>query len=74
MNATEPVVDESTQETPSSVLTGFDRCDSCGAQAYVQVLFERGELLFCGHHWHGYKDKLPASAVKVVDETHRLTS
>jgi hypothetical protein len=28
-----------------------DRCDSCGAQAYVQVTGVSGDLMFCGHHY-----------------------
>ena len=33
-------------------LTAADRCDRCGAQAYVRVVLESsgGELLFCAHH------------------------
>ena len=33
-------------------LTTVDRCDRCGAQAYVRVVLgaSGGELLFCGHH------------------------
>jgi hypothetical protein len=32
-------------------LTTIDRCDRCGAQAYVRVLLpSRLELLFCAHH------------------------
>ncbi len=32
-------------------LTASDRCDRCGAQAYVRVrLTKGGELLFCSHH------------------------
>src|SRR5690606_32335368 len=31
-------------------LTAHDRCDRCGAQAYVKVLLEAGgELMFCAH-------------------------
>ena len=31
-------------------LTAVDRCDRCGAQAYVRAtLLNGGELLFCGH-------------------------
>ena len=33
-----------------SPLTASDRCDRCGAQAYVRVtLTSGGELLFCSH-------------------------
>ena len=31
-------------------LTAADRCDECGAQAYIRVELATGELLFCGHH------------------------
>lgn len=33
-------------------LTAMDRCDSCQAQAYVEVTFlnEMNTLLFCAHH------------------------
>jgi hypothetical protein len=56
-------------------LTTVDRCDRCGAQAYVQVkLIKDGELMFCNHH---YKTKeaslLPLPQVLTVrDESGRL--
>lgn len=53
-------------------LTAADRCDRCGAQAYVRVVLGSGELLFCGHHAKAYEDKLRASAVAWVDETSSL--
>ena len=32
-------------------LTAADRCDRCGAKAYVRArLHAGGELLFCAHH------------------------
>ena len=35
----------------SAALTAADRCDRCGAQAYLRVeLQSGGELLFCAHH------------------------
>ena len=34
-----------------AALTAADRCDRCGAQAYLRVeLQSGGELLFCNHH------------------------
>jgi len=58
-----------------SRLTALDRCDRCGAQAYVQVeLVEGAELLFCGHHARQYEDKLREVAVLIHDETNRLVS
>ena len=55
-------------------LTATDRCDRCGAQAYVRVLLpDRLELLFCGHHNRQYAKALTKIAVEIRDETHRLT-
>jgi hypothetical protein len=58
----------------SSPLTAADRCDRCGAQAYLRVeLQSGGELLFCAHHAREHGDKLKEIAANVVDETHKLT-
>jgi hypothetical protein len=54
-------------------LNALDRCDGCGAQAYVRaVLLNGGELMFCAHHGKEYAEKLAAIAVKIQDETARL--
>jgi hypothetical protein len=56
-------------------LTAEDRCDRCGAQAYLRVeLHAGGELLFCAHHAREHGDKLRQVAVNLVDETHKLTN
>lgn len=57
-----------------SILTANDRCDKCGSQAYVLVIFENEtSLTFCGHHWNKYGEKLIELAVDVVDETDKLS-
>ena len=57
----------------AGTLTATDRCDRCGAQAYVRVLLPgRLELLFCAHHHRQYADALTKIAVEIRDETHRL--
>lgn len=43
---------------PRRTLTAHDRCDKCGAQAYVEVHLPTGDLLFCGHHAHRYESRL----------------
>lgn len=53
-------------------LTAHDRCDSCGAQAYIRVTLENGELLFCAHHGAKYKEKLAGTALRWHDESARL--
>lgn len=58
---------------PSASLSAADRCDGCGAQAYVRVvLVGGGDLLFCGHHWNRHSDALGPKVAEVVDETERL--
>lgn len=58
----------------SSPLTAADRCDRCGAQAYLRVeLQSGGELLFCAHHAREHGDALKEIAANVTDETHKLT-
>lgn len=54
-------------------LTTADRCDRCGAQAYLRVtLASGGELLFCAHHARKHQDKLKQVALRIQDETHRI--
>ncbi len=58
-----------------AALTAVDRCDRCGAQAYLRVeLQSGGELLFCAHHAREHGDKIRAIAATVQDETHKLQS
>jgi len=54
-------------------LTTTDRCDRCGAQAYVRTVLGSGsELLFCSHHWHDNEDRLREISVSIHDHTDRL--
>jgi len=66
------------EEKTEYTLTANDRCDSCDAQAYVQVSGVTGELMFCSHHYNkimnnavGY-DKMMKFMYKLVDERSRL--
>ncbi|MDF1603173.1 hypothetical protein [Nocardioides sp. YIM 152315] len=59
----------------TAALSAADRCDRCGAQAYLRVeLQSGGELLFCAHHAREHGDKLKEIAANVVDETHKLSN
>ena len=53
-------------------LTAEDRCDVCGAQAYIRASLATGELFFCGHHGAENKPKLEAIVLDWHDETDRL--
>lgn len=58
------IQDECEEET---VLTTNDRCDNCGAQAYVQVFFGESSLHFCAHHYNEYEKKISETATTVFD-------
>ncbi len=53
-------------------LTAADRCDACGARAYVRVELPYGELLFCGHHANEHLEKLKDAALRVMDERNAI--
>jgi hypothetical protein len=60
------------------ILSPLDRCDSCSAEALVQVTGINGILLFCGHHYNkimddskGYK-KMMSFMISIVDERDKL--
>lgn len=54
-------------------LTAMDRCDRCGAQAYLRVILASGgELMFCAHHAAAHREKLTEVAARIQDETARL--
>jgi hypothetical protein len=59
-------------EVPDYVITTEDRCDACGAQAYVYVALESGDLLFCFHHWNENRSAIEPSATEVIDESAKL--
>jgi len=55
-------------------MTAEDRCDRCGAQAYVRVtLGGGGELLFCAHHARQHEEKLREMSALIHDESERLS-
>jgi hypothetical protein len=56
-----------------SPLTAADRCDRCGARAYVRAFLPSGgELLFCAHHARRHDGRLRELAAHIHDETGRL--
>lgn len=53
-------------------LNAADRCDACGAQAYIAAVVNGSELLFCAHHAKKHHEKLSSIATNWHDETSRL--
>ncbi len=63
-----------TETMTDPALTAMDRCDRCGAQAYMRVILQSGgELLFCAHHARAHREKLSEVASKIQDETHKIS-
>lgn len=71
MQETEVVETEQSEPTSES-LNANDRCDSCGAQAYVRATLQFGELLFCLHHATLNKSALEPVTLKWHDESDKL--
>ena len=56
-----------------STLNTQDRCDRCGAQAYVRAtLTTAAELLMCAHHAREHGPALLAQGATIHDETAPL--
>jgi hypothetical protein len=54
--------------------SAVDRCDRCGAQAFIHAEFSMGsELHFCAHHGRQYDARLREVAILIHDESGRLT-
>jgi len=58
----------------TDTLVVSDRCDLCGSQAYVGVVLESGDLMFCSHHFNSFEDKLRETATLVIDERWKLST
>lgn len=54
----------------TATLTPLDRCDRCGAQAYVVTAHRAGQLMFCAHHFRAHQSVLDAR--KVLDVRARI--
>lgn len=57
---------------PRKPLNSQDRCDACGAQAYVAAEVNGSELLYCAHHATKYEAKLKGIATSWHDERSKL--
>lgn len=60
-------------EVPEKGMSAADRCDRCGAQAFVEVALEEGGvLLFCAHHGTEHWPKLMAMNAIIADHRPAL--
>lgn len=57
-----------------ATLTAMDRCDRCGAQAYIRAdLASGGSLLFCNHHGREVEATLRPMTASWTDESARIS-
>jgi hypothetical protein len=64
-----------TTATPAPhAFTALDRCDRCGAQAFMRALLSSGDLLFCAHHGRTYGEALAAAALVLEDATETINT
>lgn len=62
-----PLIDERRRD-----LTALDRCDSCGAKAWVRVVLAGSELFFCAHHAGKHMAALEGAADYIQDDRSLL--
>ena len=59
-----PVLDE-------PQLNAANRCDACGARAWVRATMPSGgQLYFCGHHANEHLPSLVGAGAQILDERH----
>jgi hypothetical protein len=58
--------------SPERELVVADRCDRCGAQAFMQAIKGGSDILFCGHHGKFHREALEDQGWVVLDSTYKL--
>ncbi len=52
-------------------LNAANRCDACGARAWVRATMPSGgQLYFCGHHANEHLPSLVGAGAQILDERH----
>jgi hypothetical protein len=49
-----------------------DRCDRCGAKAFILAVKADKALYFCGHHGRKHLDMLTIQNWQVLDDTDKI--
>lgn len=77
------VARETVTTSPPWTLRIGDRCDRCGAQAFVRARIEVEvapgivgpvDLHFCGHHFRKHETAIRAAARELLDERARINA
>ena len=67
-----PAIGVMTHEGDQGLLTAADRCDQCGARAYVRFFTASGVLELCTHHFNRHEQTIINAGYVIHDERHRL--
>ena len=67
------VTTENARQTLPPILPAHDRCDQCGARAWVRVTLTTGTLNFCAHHANQHLDAIAPKALDIIDERNYFT-
>ena len=67
------VTTENSRQTLPPILTAHDRCDQCGARAWVRVTLATGTLNFCAHHANQHLEAITPKALDIIDEREFAT-
>lgn len=62
------------KQKQNRVINISDRCDRCGAQAFVLAKGIQGELYFCGHHYNKTKEAIDSWAFEVINELDTINA
>ena len=63
---------ETLDKPQERITNASDRCDRCGAEAFVWVDGVAGDMYFCGHHFTKHEDAIRKYAFEILDERHFL--
>lgn len=61
-----------TVEKTERAINIADRCDRCGAQAFVLAKLVAGELYFCGHHFAKHEKDIREASFEIIDERNYI--
>jgi hypothetical protein len=68
----EPTVEHERIELAMPPLLPVDRCDRCGAQAYVRIMVGYLDVLLCGHDYKKHAEHVVMAGYGVHDERENL--
>jgi len=60
------------EQAKSDQLNVSDRCDRCGAQAFIYAINEDHDLMFCNHHGKEFAVVLEMQGFLIQDESWKL--